>query len=884
LAPKDTRSTPEQILREALGETADLPCFLVWRLIERDGRSDKIPCSTTGSMSGDNSAAARAVLTLEEAFEAAERLGDSYGVGIAPGEQDQLIFGDIDDCVGPDGSVATWAQDLLGWTYAETSPSGRGVRLIMTATEARLPQSGAERGGVGLYGPDCGRFVTVTGHRLPDAPSEAREMPPQAVAAWEGRWKEAAAQSTASLDYRGSAGERAAIADIQSGAALHEPLMFLSSHWARSGAMSEAECLSALDALMEESAAKGTARWDDRRSQIPRWVSGAFRKFANPWTRMSEQQREGLRGLAQETIRRLQAQADEAAARVKDKQEGGGHRLQPLFGAAWGEVPFTHAELEAMEHEDPALLLEIARALRPPTILPDADRLRLEEELIGDAVKLEQTREAEAQRERLQAEEAEVQQQDWQIVERLPMGPFRDLVEHALATMITERPEMAMAATLSAVSVLTTGYIVETPGYITPLTIWATTLAPSGQGKSGVEAFIQMCIRHHGLNTTNMPNSAEGIHREFLIAVEDDNCPSDGMGGRSPTVVAAIDELGYWLGQAGGKSNSTKPGALGFGLSLYNRSVGELGFVKRAARADARSVRERVDNPAFVITGFSTGSTYLPTLSEEMLQNGWANRCLHFISEYDLPPRDVFYARPKGLPPSLATIVEEIARGCWALRWPTGEGFLQDAPHNRRQRIVVPSREGLQGMRDGWLALQEELKATGASPVLSARYEENVLKVSGMMAVIRIAGEAAVLEDWPTGALQISDDEMAYARWLVAHLIRRFAAVVQDQAGGVVDQQNANKIEKLIRESIRNPYGRKNAKRPHWNAALKAGFVPDTYIRDHVRLNRKAMDDAMAILIGRGVLETAEEKEVSAVVPRFGSKRGPAAVYYRFLD
>jgi putative DNA primase/helicase len=105
-------------------------------------------------------------------FATAERTlttGEVDGLGIVCGGG--LVAIDIDEQVGPDGELPAHVRDLLERfsTYAELSPSGRGVRAFLFG---ELPGKSitAKAAGLELYGE--GSYVTVTGRRLPGSPTE----------------------------------------------------------------------------------------------------------------------------------------------------------------------------------------------------------------------------------------------------------------------------------------------------------------------------------------------------------------------------------------------------------------------------------------------------------------------------------------------------------------------------------------------------------------------------------------------------------------------------------------------------------------------------------------------------------------------------------------
>lgn len=104
---------------------------------------------------------------------------DTAGVGFVVA--DDLVLGlDLDDCRDPErGVIEPWAGALLEDvdTYAEVSPSGTGLRAfafgILPDGGNRADVDGAE-GHLEMY--DKKRYLTVTGHRVDDAPDEVHQV------------------------------------------------------------------------------------------------------------------------------------------------------------------------------------------------------------------------------------------------------------------------------------------------------------------------------------------------------------------------------------------------------------------------------------------------------------------------------------------------------------------------------------------------------------------------------------------------------------------------------------------------------------------------------------------------------------------------------------
>src|SRR5207247_2365849 len=83
---------------------------------------------------------------------------------------------DLDDCV-VNGKVAPWALEIvrtLG-TYAEVSPSGTGIKIFMQATrpEGAANVKKCDAWEFEIYSEK--RYFTVTGNKLPEAPSAIQD-------------------------------------------------------------------------------------------------------------------------------------------------------------------------------------------------------------------------------------------------------------------------------------------------------------------------------------------------------------------------------------------------------------------------------------------------------------------------------------------------------------------------------------------------------------------------------------------------------------------------------------------------------------------------------------------------------------------------------------
>lgn len=100
--------------------------------------------------------------------------GDVVGVGVVLTESDPFIGVDIDDCRDPEtGEITPGAVSVLSGmhTYVEVSPSGTGIRGFVRGTsDAPGACEGSLPGDAHIEKYVTGRYLTVTGHRLPSVP------------------------------------------------------------------------------------------------------------------------------------------------------------------------------------------------------------------------------------------------------------------------------------------------------------------------------------------------------------------------------------------------------------------------------------------------------------------------------------------------------------------------------------------------------------------------------------------------------------------------------------------------------------------------------------------------------------------------------------------
>ena len=155
---------------EVPAELRLIPGWLIWRFEQYPGeaKARKVPYWTDGTIrhGQQGSPTDRARLTpFAAARDAAARMGYS-GVGFAPLPDFGYTFLDFDNCVGPSGEIAPEIEQIVARTYAEFSPSGKGIRAALKGNLGNHKSpSGPNQYGFETF--STSMFVTFTGNILP---------------------------------------------------------------------------------------------------------------------------------------------------------------------------------------------------------------------------------------------------------------------------------------------------------------------------------------------------------------------------------------------------------------------------------------------------------------------------------------------------------------------------------------------------------------------------------------------------------------------------------------------------------------------------------------------------------------------------------------------
>lgn len=164
-----TQITPHLRDVEAPAAIRDLPAWVIWRLEHHEGepKPRKVPYYASGGKRAGQQGGPEDVAKLV-AFDAAKRAAAKRGfdgVGIATLPQFGVCALDFDDCIA-DGQVHPDVEALLADTYAEFSPSGKGIRVLFKGNLGNRKDHDRAAFGYGMETFSTKGFVTFTGNTL----------------------------------------------------------------------------------------------------------------------------------------------------------------------------------------------------------------------------------------------------------------------------------------------------------------------------------------------------------------------------------------------------------------------------------------------------------------------------------------------------------------------------------------------------------------------------------------------------------------------------------------------------------------------------------------------------------------------------------------------
>ena len=159
-------------------ELRERPQWLLWRLEERNGKPTKVPVRADDPRRPASTTDPATWATFEDAAAAVD---SADGLGFVFSPDDEFCGVDLDGCLDVLGELdsAAAAIVLALDSYTETSPSGRGLHVLLRGHLNGGRHRGRLPSGPGLEVYDRGRFFTMTGEHLRGTPTGIGARQPQ---------------------------------------------------------------------------------------------------------------------------------------------------------------------------------------------------------------------------------------------------------------------------------------------------------------------------------------------------------------------------------------------------------------------------------------------------------------------------------------------------------------------------------------------------------------------------------------------------------------------------------------------------------------------------------------------------------------------------------
>lgn len=155
-----------------LEELKALPQWVCWKLKDVNGNWQKIPYQPDGQAKASTTAK-KTWCSFDEALDAYNN-GRVDGVGFVFTREDNYVGVDVDKCYDPEtgrfNHSAEHCLDTASQTYAEWSPSGKGIHIIGKGRKPRDAHSKDTASGVEVY--EHKRFFTMTFSKITDRPAD----------------------------------------------------------------------------------------------------------------------------------------------------------------------------------------------------------------------------------------------------------------------------------------------------------------------------------------------------------------------------------------------------------------------------------------------------------------------------------------------------------------------------------------------------------------------------------------------------------------------------------------------------------------------------------------------------------------------------------------
>lgn len=605
--------------RSAIEELSRRDQWVAWRSQSVPGKDKptKIPINPrTGRKA--SVADARTWGSREDAEERA-RSDNLAGVGFVFTADDDVTGVDLDDCIGADGAIEGWAADILtlGETYAETSPSGRGIHLFARGKIGAAIKSNAA--GVEIY--DRGRYFTMTFQHISATPTEVRPATAtlERLQARVEAFKRGSGAPEGGSPPRGSSEQRR---NVETGETffglVNSRALENLARWVPAVFGTAAMYQKGTGAYRVSSRTLGRALQED--------LSIAPNGIVDFGIADMGDRRNGKRSPIDVVIEHGSASDSSTAALWLCERLG----VDPeLLG--WGE------KRRASAGEGGALAAGIiaGRSSTEESRLVEAAGGDIIDNETGEVVASAVPDEASSRLTLFGPGEAVLDEGYL-----LPHGLVGDIARWILDTSRRPLGRLAVGAALTTVGTMIARAVYGPTE--SSVHLYIAGLARTGAGKDHPLRAGAALLREGGMEGRIGPGEFTSQSAVVSAIV------------RRPAMLAPLDELGSFLARV----NAKMAGGWERGISKWLRTLWgtSLGDVQTPEWADRES--QNIRRPALSIYGVSTPEQFYGALSEEDIQNGFINRFL-LCSDARPPERDPPRLLSAGVPPS---IVEGLAR------------------------------------------------------------------------------------------------------------------------------------------------------------------------------------------------------------------------------
>lgn len=909
----------------------------LWRVTPRDGKKPlKQPISPDGGVTAPELAMAHPLdVVLGMAND------EDILLGYRPAPDSSWIAGDLDGCVDPEtGAIADWARHLLGkhrgWAV---TISGTGIRWMMRRGEGDVDRGHAgERNNVGFFAAgtrsvtvplglvrmmqdDPGAFERDEGlvNRVvawrdagSDAPGTGGANRTEADRRWHGHWmnrlsaqdqEEAVRGMLASLpreylsDYEKWRDISMALHDLES--RVHWNVGIAWEDWSRQSNHYDQD---QNDYLWSRFKVSGSVGGYISFATLLHHAKTAGRADLDVWASKAKNPLEAAR----ERLNAAKAIAGMLPQRDRDRQPVEGLKQQSSTKAMIYEL----TEYGSISGKDADGVLRSLRATDLERLVAGYELGSIEEALnahtlpeLADLLDGLDGLEAEREAEELAADRRLALEQysstagreaDMELLEWIPDGPFRELVDWVYSWLERDTPELAVMAAIAGLSAGMSEYAVQSSNNVTPMSIWALGLAPSGVGKSYAERCIRMIVEGMGASMQAWPGSGPGIYHALEHSAGRRRLLRGAT--KRPMMACMVDEMAFLLKAGNTPGTVHVQTAMKMMLELYNKGTqGQLGEQFLASR-----IREAVSCPYVTMSGFAPVKTYLDNVTSDMMDTGWAGRMLTFIVDYEARERDWVGRRRDPMPADLGAALRALDDGSRVARYRdrgsrSRAGFFEEpyaGPDNTSYwtRTIWMSDDQQRRVLRAQKRLVETLQAHAVDEVAARRYAENVAKVAGLMSMLDYAADVAAVVDpgeevplyrWPYGQMQVLDHNLDYAIWMVERVILKSLKALSDKMDRSEYSLMLDYVVDVAVRGLQRPDEGKAAKRALWSACLRCGVIPEAYLREAFQIGRKGdfpqvMADLAAMDRFRPVPPALEQQVIQLLGANFAVPTTPS--------